>query len=597
MKKLLSVFLAVVMCMTAIFTVTSVSAYDTKATDSDSNVIVKFSGSTLLIEGYGDMPNYEHSPWEKIRFDIQKIVVGKDITSIGVGNFSGMANLTNVKFESGSKLKKISDGAFYNDGKLPTIVLPSTVQTIGNDVFRGCKNLKNFSLSSKVTVGNNAFYYCSNLVSVSMPNAISFGEYAFGECENLKTADLGGASIGKKCFSGCNKLEKVTSGSVGEYAISGKNIKYLNLSKAKVLGKSALQNLKIKTLTIGAEKIDKEAIWNCEFETLNLKNAKTLVDDSSISYTKIKTLNAPKLLVVPYQGFSYNFIEKINFGSVTKIGYRGLSFFYKGDYALKEVTGLSKLKEIDNEAFKNCKYLKKISPTKSLQKIGCWAFEGCTSLVSGIDVSKTKKIDIGAFTDCVNLSSRLNFKIIKKIESDAFKNCPKVKCNSLGDRIEYIGLKAFLGCKSINYIYIPRSGPSLDRCTFVKNIDKIKMVNGVRKYFYNEKGKTIGICSEEGSTQLYCAKKYKMPYKVAVESISVSKSRITVKKGKNTKIKVTMNPTKCSTKSYSVKVSNNKIAKMNTKGVIKGLKKGKCKITLSSKDGSLKTKTINVTVK
>ena len=85
-----------------------------------------------------------------------------------------------------------------------------------------------------------------------MPNAISFGEYAFGECENLKTADLGGASIGKKCFSGCNKLEKVTSGSVGEYAISGKNIKYLNLSKAKVLGKSALQNLKIKTLTIGA---------------------------------------------------------------------------------------------------------------------------------------------------------------------------------------------------------------------------------------------------------------------------------------------------------------------------------------------------------
>lgn len=106
MKKLLSVFLAVVMCVTAIFTVTSVSAYDTKATDSDSNVIVKFSGSTLLIEGYGDMPNYEHSPWEKIRSDIQKIVVGKDITSIGVGNFSGMANLTNVKFESGSKLKK-----------------------------------------------------------------------------------------------------------------------------------------------------------------------------------------------------------------------------------------------------------------------------------------------------------------------------------------------------------------------------------------------------------------------------------------------------------------------------------------------------------
>lgn len=88
-----------------------------------------------------------------------------------------------------------------------------------------------------------------------------------------------------------------------------------------------------------------------------------------------------------------------------------------------------------------------------------------------------------------------------------------------------------------------------------------------------------------------------MPYKVAVGSISVSKSRITVKKGKNTKIKVTMNPTKCSTKSYSVKVSNSKIAKMNTKGVIKGLKKGKCKITLTSKDGSLKTKTINVTVK
>ena len=50
-------------------------------------------------------------------------------------------------------------------------------------------------------------------------------------------------------------------------------------------------------------------------------------------------------------------------------------------------------------------------------------------------------------------------------------------------------------------------------------------------------------------------------------------------------------------KKVTVRSSNTKIATINSKGVIKGIKKGKCKITVTARDGSQKSKTVIVTVK
>lgn len=75
-----------------------------------------------------------------------------------------------------------------------------------------------------------------------------------------------------------------------------------------------------------------------------------------------------------------------------------------------------------------------------------------------------------------------------------------------------------------------------------------------------------------------------------------TKTKVSVKKGKKKTLKVTVKPTGASQK-VTYKSSNKKIVTVTKKGVIKGLKKGKAKITIKTTDGSNKKKIVTVTVK
>ena len=77
-----------------------------------------------------------------------------------------------------------------------------------------------------------------------------------------------------------------------------------------------------------------------------------------------------------------------------------------------------------------------------------------------------------------------------------------------------------------------------------------------------------------------------------IKKVSPSKIKLKVKKTK--KIKVTL-PKNTASYKISFKSSNKKIVKVDSKGKVKALKKGKAKITVKTFNG--KKKTIKVTVK
>lgn len=83
------------------------------------------------------------------------------------------------------------------------------------------------------------------------------------------------------------------------------------------------------------------------------------------------------------------------------------------------------------------------------------------------------------------------------------------------------------------------------------------------------------------------------PKTVKTKKITVNKSKVVLKKGATFKIKVTISPS-TSTEPATYQSSDKKVASVNSKGVIKGKRKGNCIITVKS--GS-KTKRILVTVK
>ncbi len=99
-----------------------------------------------------------------------------------------------------------------------------------------------------------------------------------------------------------------------------------------------------------------------------------------------------------------------------------------------------------------------------------------------------------------------------------------------------------------------------------------------------KKAGTAVIKAAIGKYKAVCTIKVKKP------TLKVKKTSITIKKGKKIKLGVTVAPKA----KITFKSSNKKIVKVTDKGIIKGLKKGSCKITV--KCNGL-TKTIKVKVK
>ncbi len=104
---------------------------------------------------------------------------------------------------------------------------------------------------------------------------------------------------------------------------------------------------------------------------------------------------------------------------------------------------------------------------------------------------------------------------------------------------------------------------------------------------------TITVKTTDGSNlTAYCLVVVNQP----VTSISLSK-KATAYTGKKLALKAKVNPANASVKTLTWKSSNTKIAKVDSKGVVTGVKAGTAKITATAKDGSKKSATCTVTVR
>ncbi len=160
------------------------------------------------------------------------------ISRIDCNENGDRSSLTTVEFESGSKVKRIGNGAFSNNTGLNSIELPDSVETIGDEAFVGCSSLVGtIRIPENVkTIGSNcyadlgcdsvnilstqlseiksgAFSGCASLGSVSFPSgdyAIAFGDQVFMD-SGLQNINLptGLTRMGREVFSGCTNLSSL----------------------------------------------------------------------------------------------------------------------------------------------------------------------------------------------------------------------------------------------------------------------------------------------------------------------------------------------------------------------------------------------------
>ena len=103
--------------------------YTLEDTDNDTNY------DKLTISGTGAMADYTgtDAPWKNKISQIQTVVIGNGVTSIGGNTFRGASNLSNITIPEG--VTKIGNSAFCDCTSLKAVTIPSTVTSISEYAF------------------------------------------------------------------------------------------------------------------------------------------------------------------------------------------------------------------------------------------------------------------------------------------------------------------------------------------------------------------------------------------------------------------------------------------------------------------------------
>ena len=359
--------------------------------------------------------------------------VAMDRLTIGDGELKKCEdNGRSITIDEGVRI--ICADAFKDRKALHTIILPQTLETIGEESFRGCSNLEAMDVPEKtsricssafrdcismkslkvrngyIKIGERAFENCASLESISLPDGLTeiYGG-VFNSCKSLVHIDLPKnlTILGESAFSDCVCLEKIE---VPEAVVKIDDLAFngcTNLTKIvlheglRKIGKGAFKNcrnLKQIELPISLSSIGDAPFRGCE-------SIKSIRVDPKNRYYKSEPnkregsdhvlFNKNKSVIVAYPASSREVQYDIP-DSVTVISDWAFSECKK----LNRITIPDSVSEIGEGAFCNCVLLDEVEIPDSVEKIDDCAFRGCASLEKVIIPSSVKDLGWGLFDGC-----------------------------------------------------------------------------------------------------------------------------------------------------------------------------------------------------
>lgn len=143
---------------------------------------------------------------------LQTIYIPDSIIDIEDFSFRNNTNLTSVRLSE--NLNTLGNGIFFSCPSLQLITIPDNITSFGYNAFTGCSSLTkiNFTKNSKLqTLGLAVFSFCP-FQSIILPQSVnSIGDYAFYFCSNLKEIIIppNVTNLGERFFENCSSLKKV----------------------------------------------------------------------------------------------------------------------------------------------------------------------------------------------------------------------------------------------------------------------------------------------------------------------------------------------------------------------------------------------------
>ncbi len=373
-----------------------------------------------------------------------RLVIPKTVTTIKKEAFAGKEEiaeqvlLQQIVFETGCRLETIENGAFQyctqltvfdgivDDGKETdtnitdktknNLVIPSTVTTIGEKAFYGCKAMLGITIPVEVTkVGKSAFAECNALAVVYLKaREMETGvvnredEGLFYHC-GIKYIFIGqeaavfpdylfyGASFSK---SSINPNEYISVDitirrnvkRIGAYSLCN----VVNLNKVTVESGSALESvgasafkgctaLTFINLPDTVKNIENNAFSGCvklhfskeDSDLFNIPENAEQIEKAAFKSTSINEIVLPKgIIKIDDETFMSSDLKKVTInGVVTEIG----TSAFENCKGLTEIEIPYGNEVIGSRAFMNCENLEKVVLPDTVKSIGTDAFTGCAA--------------------------------------------------------------------------------------------------------------------------------------------------------------------------------------------------------------------------
>ena len=445
-----------------------------KGPDSGEVVIPK------TIEGYevkwiGDRYFYGAMFFQD-RAGITSVVIPSSVISIGESIFSGCTSLAKITVSPDNKNYSSVDGVLFNKDMTILIrypegaadssyVVPNSVVEIYSNAFIGCNSIKSITLSKGLKkIYDGTFANLTNLESVIVQEGVQhIGNKAFENCSSLKQISLPESLI---------SIGSVYKGNPNDFSAS----EYFQYGRT-FYGCTSLEEVKIPD---NVEIIGYSTFYGCtSLSKVKLsKKLKEIAENTFYGCSSLKNIIIPKgVLEIGYSAFeNCTSLENIELpDGLTAIGISVDHYFHtSGCYS-----------------FAGCTSLKEVVIPDSVTGIGSRAFSGCTSL-SKVKLSNNLAIiDEGTFSGCTSLAEIVIPDSVTKIrgKSDseyfggAFIGCTSLSKVKLSNNLTEIGIYTFLGCTSLAEIDMPDSVTEIDWSAFkdCTSLSKVKLSNNLTK--------------------------------------------------------------------------------------------------------------------
>ncbi|EAY16126.1 surface antigen BspA-like [Trichomonas vaginalis G3] len=493
--------------------------------------------------------------------------VNPNLAVIGKDSFYYCSYLKTIDLSLCSKLTKISERAFYfcynvaeiilpkglleiqnsafnNVGYITSIIIPASVEIIGEYAFNGCNKLENvnFEEGSNLTFLEDGLFIDTNIISFRIPEkVINISGYAFSDAKltNLTIDDKNKylkfenntvLSADKSVlFFICNKSETYEIPdyvrTLGDYLFFGSNLKSITIPESVIsIGDFCFSSTKLISIIIpkSVKKIGNAVFaacqnltnvtfqgsleigigiffWGGNLELVIFPNISMIVD--SEIFISDMTPNF-KMSFTHKTLFSFNSIQQIANISVSYLNEPNLiintncfvtnfdqtEIYEFWGYNYSEITIPKTVEIIGVSAFENSTineiYLEEGSQLSVIQDC---AFRNCSQLNSfNSSLANLRMIGYSAFKDCKNLNSMSFGYLNLVIYNNSFENC--INLENVTNMTD-IPNECFSGCTKLSTIGIMEGATyigvrSFENCISLENIIIPSSVEKISEYAF-----------------------------------------------------------------------------------------------------------------